>query len=123
MGRGWYRHTIETPEAWRGKRVLIEFEGVYMNAEISLDENYLGRHPYGYTSFTVDLTPYLKYGETQKLTVSRGQLAPAQQPLVLRVGHLPACLAAGGRAGTHRALGRPRDHARRNHASARPCRP
>ncbi len=70
MGRGWYRHTVEVPEAWRGKRVLIEFEGVYMNAEIALDENFLGRHPYGYTSFTVDLTPYLKYGETQTLTVT-----------------------------------------------------
>jgi beta-galactosidase len=38
MGRGWYRKRIEAPEAWRGGRVSLEFEGVYMNAEIWLDE-------------------------------------------------------------------------------------
>jgi beta-galactosidase len=70
MGRGWYRRHIEVPEAWRGKRVLVEFEGIYMNAELWLDEQYLGRHPYGYTSFIVDLTPHLKYGADNVLTVS-----------------------------------------------------
>ncbi len=69
MGRGWYSKTIEAPEAWRGKKILIEFEGVYMNAEIWLNENYLGRHPFGYTSFSCDLSPYLKIGQTNLLRV------------------------------------------------------
>jgi beta-galactosidase len=45
------------------ERTLIEFEGVYMNSEVWLDEHFLGRHPYGYTPFRYDLTPYLGRGE------------------------------------------------------------
>jgi beta-galactosidase len=77
MGQGFYHKTIETPQAWQGKKVFVEFEGVYMNAEIWLDEHFLTRHPYGYTSFMVDLTPYLKLGEKQALKVrvnNSGQL-------------------------------------------------
>jgi beta-galactosidase len=69
MGRAWYAKTIEAPEAWRGKKVLVEFEGVYMNAEVWLNENLLGRHPYGYTSFCYDLAPYLKIGQKNLLRV------------------------------------------------------
>jgi beta-galactosidase len=60
MGLGLYYKTFVAPEEWQGKKVLIEFEGVYMNAEVSLNDNLLGRHPYGYTTFAYDLTPYLK---------------------------------------------------------------
>jgi beta-galactosidase len=70
MGRGWYRQHIEAPEDWRGKHVFVEFEGVYMNAEVWLNEQFLGRHPYGYTSFLVDLTPHLRLGATNVLTVA-----------------------------------------------------
>ncbi|MGC9467542.1 MAG: sugar-binding domain-containing protein [Anaerolineae bacterium] len=69
MGRGWYRKTFNAPAEWQGKKVTIEFEGVYMNAEVWLNHNLLGRHPYGYTSFHYDLTPYLKIGEENVLTV------------------------------------------------------
>jgi beta-galactosidase len=65
MGRGWYYKTFTAPEEWRGKKVLIEFEGVYMNAEVWLNDHYLGRHPYGYTSFCYDLTPYLDFGSAE----------------------------------------------------------
>jgi len=69
MGQGFYHKTIEPPEDWRGKKVFVEFEGIYMNAEIWLDEHFLTRHPYGYTSFMVDLTPFLKFGQKQALKV------------------------------------------------------
>ncbi len=69
MGRAWYHKTIDAPEAWSGKKVLVEFEGVYMNAEVWLNEHFLGRHPFGYTSFTCDLTPYLKIGQENLLRV------------------------------------------------------
>lgn len=69
MGRGWYRKTFTAPREWQGKNVFIEFEGVYMNAEVWLNENFLGRHPYGYTSFSYDLTPYLNLGEENALRV------------------------------------------------------
>jgi beta-galactosidase len=61
MGYGWYHKALSLPAAWRGKKVLLEFEGVYMNAEVWLNGNLLGRHPHGYTSFCYDLTPYLDW--------------------------------------------------------------
>jgi beta-galactosidase len=70
MGRGVYRRTLDAPEAWRGRRILVEFEGVYMNAEIWLNKHFLDRHPYGYTGFVVDLTPYLTLGTSNTLTVA-----------------------------------------------------
>ena len=42
MGRGWYRKTFDAPEDWRGKAVYIEFEGVYMNAEVWLNDQFPG---------------------------------------------------------------------------------
>ncbi len=70
MGTGWYSREIAAPEAWRGKKIFVEFEGIYMNAEVWLNEHFLGRHPYGYTSFLVDLTPFLRIGERNVLRVS-----------------------------------------------------
>jgi len=69
MGRGEYRKTFSAPDDWRGKKVYVEFEGVYMNAEIRLNEHFIDRHPYGYTSFIIDLTPYLKIGQENVLRV------------------------------------------------------
>jgi len=69
MGRGLYSKTFAAPPEWRGQKVMVEFEGVYMNAEVSLNEHFLGRHPYGYTSFVLDLSPYLKPGAENTLRV------------------------------------------------------
>ncbi len=68
-GRANYRKSFNAPEEWRGKKVMVEFEGVYMNAEVRLNEHFLGRHPYGYTSFVVDLTDFLRIGEVNELGV------------------------------------------------------
>ncbi len=70
MGRGCYRKTFEASPDWAGKHVSVEFEGVYMNAEVWLNGNLLGRHPYGYTAFTCDLTPHLKPAEDNVLLVT-----------------------------------------------------
>jgi beta-galactosidase len=69
MGCGWYRKHFIPGDDWRGKRVYIEFEGVYMNAEVWLNQHHLGRHPYGYTSFHYDLTPYLNWDGPNVLKV------------------------------------------------------
>jgi beta-galactosidase len=77
MGTAWYHKNLHSPEEWRGKKVFLEFEGIYMNADLWLNEHTLGRHPYGYTSFLVDLTPYLKIGEDNLLRIfvdNAGQL-------------------------------------------------
>ncbi|WP_421879099.1 glycoside hydrolase family 2 TIM barrel-domain containing protein [Marinoscillum sp.] len=68
-GIGWYRKTFEVPVAWEGKKVSVYFGGVYMNAEVFINGQSLGTHPYGYTSFSHDLTPYLKYGNENTLAV------------------------------------------------------
>jgi len=68
-GVGWYQKRFAVPDEWHGKSVLIEFEGVYMNAHVWLDEHFLGRHPFGYTTFHYDLTPYLAPGSEQAVRV------------------------------------------------------
>ncbi len=68
-GIGWYRKTFNVPSAWQGKRVSIYFEGVYMNSEVFINGKSLGVHPYGYTSFYYDLTPYLNYSEENIIAV------------------------------------------------------
>ncbi len=62
-GIGWYRKhfTLNNVE---GKKVTIYFDGVYMNSDVWINGHHLGNHPYGYTAFYYDLTPYLnKSGE------------------------------------------------------------
>jgi len=59
-GIGWYRKTITLPRGWRGKRVAIQFDGVYQRSEVWINGHSLGLRPYGYISFVYDLTPYLR---------------------------------------------------------------
>ncbi len=68
-GIGWYRKTFNVPSTWKGKRVSIYFEGVYMNAEVFINGKSLGVHPYGYTAFSYDLTPYLDFNNENVLSV------------------------------------------------------
>ena len=68
-GMGWYRRVFTAPPAWAGKRVGVEFGGIYMNADVWINGQHLGTHPYGYTTFYYDLTPYLKPGEKNVLAV------------------------------------------------------
>jgi beta-galactosidase len=58
-GMGWYRKTFKVPGEWKGKKVSIYFEGVYMNAEVFINGKSLGTYPYGYSSFSYDLSPFL----------------------------------------------------------------
>jgi beta-galactosidase len=68
-GVGWYRRIFNVPDAWSGRRVSVEFEGVYMNATAYINGQELGTHPYGYTSFSHDLTGRLKPGPDNVLAV------------------------------------------------------
>ena len=58
-GVGWYRKQFRPAAADRGKSVSIRFDGVYMDSDVWINGHALGNHPYGYTSFTYDLTPFL----------------------------------------------------------------
>ena len=68
-GIGWYRKTFSVPVSLKGKSVSIYFEGVYMNSEVFINGKSLGIHPYGYTSFSYNLTPNLNFGKDNVLSV------------------------------------------------------
>jgi len=61
-GTGWYRKTFSIPQPEEGKLFFIEFDGVYRNSEVWINGQYLGKRPYGYSSFRYELTPFLKLG-------------------------------------------------------------
>lgn len=69
MGIGWYRKSFAVPTSWRGQRIAVEFDGVYRAAEVWINGQSLGVHPYGYTPFRYDLTPYLRFGGANVLAV------------------------------------------------------
>lgn len=66
---GWYRKTFSVPAEWKEKSVSVYFEGIYMNSEVFVNGKSLGVHPYGYTSFSYDLTPYLDFGKVNVIAV------------------------------------------------------
>ena len=68
-GIGWYRKTFSVPADYIGKKVSIYFEGVYMNAEVFVNGNSLGVHPYGYTSFKHDISQFLQFGKENVIAV------------------------------------------------------
>jgi beta-galactosidase len=68
-GIGWYRKAFNVPLEWKGKRVSVYFEGVYMNSEVFINGKSLGVWPYGYTSFSYDLTTYLEIGKENLIAV------------------------------------------------------
>ena len=61
-GTGWYRKTFAIPDSDRGKRIFIDFDGIYQKSTVWLNGHELGYRPNGYVSFRYDLTPYLNYG-------------------------------------------------------------
>ncbi len=62
-GVGWYRRTFRVPESASGRRLAIEFDGVFENSDVWVNGVPLGHRPYGYIGFRYDLTPYLIDGE------------------------------------------------------------
>jgi beta-galactosidase len=58
-GVGWYRKTFTLPPSTAGRRVSIEFDGIYANAQVYLNGTLLGSHPYAYTGVNYDLTELL----------------------------------------------------------------
>lgn len=69
-GVGDYQKNLFAPFEWKGKKVVLEFEGTYRNATVRLNNHIIAQHPYGYTSFHCDLTPYLMYGKENVIDVN-----------------------------------------------------
>ena len=76
-GLGWYRKAFAIPEASRGKKLFVDFDGVYMDSTVWINGHRLGCQPYGYTSFQFDLTPYLKVGGERNVIAVRVNVIPS----------------------------------------------
>lgn len=68
-GTGWYRKSFIIPERQSSKRIIVQFDGIYMNPEIWINGVSLGSHPYGYTSFWYDISKRIKFGKQNILVV------------------------------------------------------
>lgn len=68
-GIGWYRKSINIPEARRGQKVYLYFEGVYSRSDVYFNGQLLGHRPNGYISFMYDATPHVKFGEDNIIAV------------------------------------------------------
>ena len=64
-----YAKTLTVPSDWANKTAILEFEGVYHNAEVWVNGKQAAFRPYGYTNFYVELNPWLNYGEDNEISV------------------------------------------------------
>jgi beta-galactosidase/beta-glucuronidase len=62
-GYGWYRKYFDVPAEWNGKRISVEFEGAFRDAGVFVNGKAVGRHPGGYTGFSIDITDAVKTGK------------------------------------------------------------
>ena len=76
-GIGWYRKVFNVDQARNGKKIYIDFDGVYRNSEVWINGTSVGKRPNGYISFRYDLTPYIKFGEKNVVAV---KVDNSQQP-------------------------------------------
>ena len=70
-GIGWYRKTFTMAPNDTSRLVFVEFDGVYRNSEVWINGRSLGERPYGYSSFSYELTPYLRFGGTPNVIAVR----------------------------------------------------
>ena len=69
MGIGWYRKTFTPDNSWKGKRVLLDFEGIMLVGDVYLNGQRVGGTDYGYLGFDVDVTKLLHYGQPNVIAV------------------------------------------------------
>lgn len=68
-GIGWYRKEFPTPDLSGGRQVFVEFDGVFMNSTVYVNGRELGTRPYGYSSFSYDITDCLNAEGTNTIAV------------------------------------------------------
>ncbi len=76
-GIGWYRKSFVADAKEKGKHFYIDFDGVYMNAEVFVNGVSLGKRPYGYISFRYEFTPYIIWNRKNVIAV---RVDNAEQP-------------------------------------------
>jgi beta-galactosidase len=68
-GTGWYRKTFTVTPEDKGKKIYIQFDGVYMNSDVWINGHHLGNHPYGYTGFMFDISDEVKFDTANVIAV------------------------------------------------------
>jgi beta-galactosidase len=68
-GIGWYKKNLTISKEDEGKKLYLYFEGVYNRSEVFVNGQSLGKRPNGYISFCYDITPHIKYGAENQITV------------------------------------------------------
>lgn len=68
-GVGWYRKTFQLGKDMEGKRIFLNFDGVYMDSTVYVNGTEVAKHPYGYTPFRVDITDAAKVGAENTVSV------------------------------------------------------
>ncbi|MGN6800877.1 MAG: sugar-binding domain-containing protein, partial [Ginsengibacter sp.] len=68
-GTGWYRKSFVVSQHDKGQKIFIQFDGVYMNADVWINGYHLGNHPYGYTGFAYDLSDHIRFDTTNVIAV------------------------------------------------------
>ncbi len=66
-GIGWYRLHFYLPEEYQGKAIRLVFDGVYKNSQVWVNSYYQGKHPYGYTGFSYDISGIAHFGEQENV--------------------------------------------------------
>ncbi len=66
-GTGWYRLHFNLPEEYRGRHIMLCFDGIYKNSHIWVNSYNLGKHPYGYTPVYADITKFAFFGDTENV--------------------------------------------------------
>lgn len=69
MGTGTYQKTLTPDEAWKGKRVLLDFEGIMLVGDVWLNGKHVGKTDYGYLGFDIDISKELKWGQPNTIVV------------------------------------------------------
>jgi len=68
-GSYYYVKKFQVPQEWQNKQIYIEFEGVYSNAMVYVNNEYAGQCTYGYTDFTLSISKFLEVGKENEIKV------------------------------------------------------
>ena len=77
MGIGWYRYELIPKDEWKGKRIVLDFQGIMLVGDVYLNGKRIGGTDYGYLGFDIDLSKLLKWGQPNEIAVKADTQNPA----------------------------------------------
>ena len=77
MGIGWYRYELTPKDEWKGKRIVLDFQGIMLVGDVYLNGKRIGGTDYGYLGFDIDLSKLLKWGQSNEIVVKADTQNPS----------------------------------------------